>query len=123
MRYAVVALCLLPGLASPVYSQEVPRDAWSAHMESLVPSLFCKDDGYFRSCFRLSPSQCNESATRFTADCLAQYERRIPDVLRQPGDGNRWGQVVGSCAGVLFEAEHEESKILSDKCMDARQWQ
>ena len=119
----VLVLVALTLLSSGGYSQEVPRASWISHMESLFPAHMCREGQYFRDCFEVTASECNQSLTDLVSTCMQQYEDQIPEVLNQPQDGTKWGGIVGGCAGSLYDLDNKAAKKDTAKCNDPTAWQ
>ena len=119
----MAAIVILPALSATAWSQEVPKEQWLTAMETVVPSFFCGPEQYFRQCFQVSAAECEEAAASSTRVCLKRIEDQIPDILMQPGDGTFWGNRIGQCAGVSYEAVLSAKRISSAKCNDVSNWQ
>lgn len=117
----ILSISLL--FSTVVWSQEVPKDQWILAMQTAVPVHFCSAEQYFRQCFQVSASECEETAASGTRNCLRQVQDQIPDKLVQPRDGNFWGNQVGRCAGIAYEAALADKRISNPKCNDASSWQ
>jgi hypothetical protein len=70
-------------------------------MSTVLPTVFCQGGQYFRQCFDVSQSECEETAMSSTRICLQKYKDKIPDTLTQPKDGSYWGTIIGRCAGEI----------------------
>ena len=91
-------------------------------MEAALAASFCQSEAYYRQCFSISASQCEETAKSVTKVCLEKSDTDIPDPLEQPADGSRWGNIVGRCAGIEFEAAQAEAKQHTARCENAENW-
>jgi hypothetical protein len=89
--------------STSIMADEVSKDDWINGMSTAVPAYFCKADQYFRQCFKVTQTECEETALSTTRICLAENKDKIPARLRQPEDGTRWGTVIGGCAGTAYE--------------------
>jgi len=106
----------------PTQAETVDKKTWVDAMETALPAYFCKSDSYFRQCFSVSASQCEETASSVTRLCLAKSSAEIPDLLVQPTDGSHWGREVGRCAGIAYEAALIQNKVKSNLCANAENW-
>jgi len=91
-------------------------------MTSALPAAFCESKQYFRQCFSITATQCEETALSVTRICLNKYKSDLPDVLVQPKDGTHWGSIVGRCAGETYETVLIKKRINSQKCNDPGNW-
>jgi hypothetical protein len=123
-------LALLPaaGIATAAAAADpaprsIPREAWGDRMETVLPTLFCKPDFYFRKCFAISARECEELAASSTRVCLGKLLPKMPSELRLPEDGAKWGKTVGACAGEAFEtAVLKKKRSGIAKCDDPAAW-
>lgn len=49
-------------------------------------------------------------------------EKDLPEVLKQPEDGSKWGTTVGACVGRAYELKHLGRRVHSEKCDDPSKW-
>lgn len=104
------------------YSVNVGKNEWVESMETALPAAFCKKQMYFRQCFKVDAVECEEVAASVTRICLKKYKSDIPNPLKQPQDGTKWGTLVGRCAGGAYETSLVNEKINSKKCNDVNNW-
>jgi len=124
-RALVLALLIAAalGVRSLVSAKDtVTRAAWIDGMRTAIPDGFCKEGGYFRSCFAMTREECESIVSSATRVCLSNFDGEIPAALHQPADGQSWGQKVGECAGNAFEVTHAAQKVQSPKCNDPSAW-
>jgi hypothetical protein len=100
----------------------ITKAQWVEAMKTGLPVGFCKEGSYFRSCFRVSAEECEDTSLSATRVCLANLDDELPAVFHQPHDGQRWGQKVGGCAGSTYETAHKSKKIASEPCKDMTRW-
>jgi hypothetical protein len=110
-----LALSFFWGLAAGA-EVVVTKAQWVEGMRTGLPVAFCKEGSYFRSCFRVSAEQCEDTARSAIRVCLADAE--LPAVFHQPLDGETWGKKVGSCAGSAYEMTHVAERISSERCKE-----
>lgn len=101
----------------------LPRAQWLGEMGDLLPALFCQGGTYFRSCFETDAAACHKAASHATASCLEAHRDQIPEILRQPQDGQRWGEKIGTCAGTRYEEAFRSLRIDSESCNNPMEWQ
>ena len=103
-------------------ADEVSKEVWVDAMKSELPTVFCHSMHFFRQCFDINEDQCIETASLSTRICLHKYITQIPDVLKQPNDGARWGNIVGQCAGENFHATMSRKYKDTKECKDINHW-
>jgi len=103
-------------------ASEVSKEDWIARVRTSLPALFCAEGSYFRSCFTLTPQECEERAASTTRICLSDVQDQIPATLKLPDEGRKWGEKVGRCAGQAFEVSLLAKRIHSQKCDDPTAW-
>jgi hypothetical protein len=108
--------------STSIMANEVSKNDWINGMSTAVPAYFCKADQYFRQCFKVTQTECEETALSTTRICLAENKDKIPARLRQPEDGTRWGTVIGSCAGTAYEIALQKKRISNSKCNNPDSW-
>ena len=124
VKGAILLTCLSVVVSTSLHAQQVKKEQWIAHMRTIIPAYFCNsDDSYFRQCFKVNSLKCEEVAASTGRICLGDLESQIPAVLNQPEDGTFWGQKVGRCAGIAYEASLKGSRISNSKCNDISNWQ
>ena len=102
-------------LSTHSYSQEVSKDKWLEYMKEAVPATFCQAEQYFRQCFDIDGSGCIETARMAVDSCIAKEEMNLPDSLNAV-TGERWGNIIGSCAGGMYEQMRHGDKRINPKC-------
>lgn len=103
-------------------AQEIAKKQWIDHVSTALPIMMCEAGTYFRECFRVSQQKSMEIALSKTRICLKENSGKIPDSLRQPKDGARWGKIVGACAGERYEITLKEKRINSAQCNNPTNW-
>lgn len=116
-------LALAAAIPATVHAQEVPREQWLDAMTTSIPTYFCQSGQYFRECFGVSATECEDIALSGTRVCISQFENQIPEVLRHPVDVRAWGTRIGNCAGTSYEAALLDKRLSNPKCNDPRNWQ
>lgn len=90
-------------IASLAYAEPVPRAVWVESFKTGFANYICKSGEFFRECFNVTERECLEEALRATKTCLADKGPSLPDPIKLPEEGTKWGSVVGSCAGSAYE--------------------
>jgi len=90
-------------------------------MQSVLPSIFCKDKSYFRECFKVTARECEDEAIRVTRVCLQSKKTDIEANLKKDG-GKAWGEKVGECAGQAYEISLKDKRTDTPKCNDIANW-
>ncbi len=121
----IMKICCLASVlvAMPARAVEVPKEEWVSHMRSIIPTLFCGSEQYFRQCFDVTVEQCEETMESAARACINNLEAQIPEILVQPQDGNRWGNVIGQCVGASYEQVHKAQHTREAACLDPSNWQ
>ena len=83
---------------------------------------FCEEKTFFRKCFSISNELCEKTTKEGLESCLKQLETKLPEKLKQPDEGESWGQQFGACTGKFFETTLEKSKIESADCKNPDKW-
>ncbi len=107
-------LCLLA--AAPARAVEVAKADWIETMKTALPTAFCAESTPFRKCFKVTQEECEDAAASAVRICLKKFQSQIPDKLKQPGDGEKWGQKVGECSGNSYAAALNKKKVNSKEC-------
>ncbi len=121
MRQLVLS-AILATVSFPLFAVEVAKEDWLGSMKSALPVAFCQSQQYFRQCFEVTATECEDVAAASTRVCLKQFEDQIPNVLVQPKDGTHWGTKVGECAGKAYEATLSKKRISNSRCNDLNNW-
>jgi len=108
--------------STAAHSAEVSKEAWLDSMSTVLPTVFCQGNQYFRQCFDVSQAECEETAASATRVCLQKYKDKIPDTLIQPMDGNYWGTVIGRCAGEAYAITSQKKRISNQTLNDPNNW-
>lgn len=118
--FIAVSVAVVPVSAS---ASEISREDWMDSMSIALPAIFCQPEMYFRQCFDVTQTKCEETAVSVTRICLEKNKEKIPETLQQPQDGTSWGRVIGACAGESFELVLQKDRISNQKCDDPGNWQ
>ncbi|HEU4383780.1 MAG TPA: hypothetical protein VFR85_09790 [Anaeromyxobacteraceae bacterium] len=111
---ASALLCLLA--AAPARAQEVDKATWIETMKTALPTAFCAEGTPFRTCFQVTQEECEDAAASAVRLCLKKLQSQIPAKLKQPKDGEKWGQKVGECAGNSYTAALATKKLKTKEC-------
>ena len=113
---AILSACAVAQAAT------VDKKTWMDGMATAVPTLFCAPKQYFRQCFKVSAAECEDTSASAVRVCLNKNKDQIPDVLNQPEDGQRLGNIIGRCAGVTYEIALMKKRSSDPKCNDPNNW-
>jgi hypothetical protein len=122
MRWGILVVVLVFLIPASANSQEVSKEAWIESVSTALPTAFCRSDLYFRQCFDVSQTECEETAMSATRVCLQKYKNKIPNTLVQPKDGSYWGNIIGACAGEAYEITLQKKRISNKRCNDPNNW-
>jgi hypothetical protein len=111
---ATALACLLA--AAPPRALEVPKAEWIETMKTALPTAFCAEGTPFRACFEVTQEECEDAAASAARICLKKFQSRIPAKLKQPADGEKWGQKVGECAGTSYASALAKKKKNAKEC-------
>jgi hypothetical protein len=100
----------------------VPQAKFVADIQVSLPKLFCDEKTYFRKCFQISAEECATTANSAVADCAKDDHKRLPASFKQPEDGRKWGQAIGTCAGSKFEQTMVAKMVTSADCKNPEKW-
>jgi hypothetical protein len=117
--FVTIILLLFSGSAA---SQEIEKKQWIDSMSIVLPTKMCQSGQYFRECFSIPQTECEEVAHSATRICLKEKAEEMPSPLKQPEDGSHWGWIIGVCAGNGYEITLENSRIDSDRCNNPPNW-
>ncbi|MCG7965234.1 MAG: hypothetical protein JAY73_05930 [Candidatus Thiodiazotropha taylori] len=120
MKKTVLGALFIASL--PTHAQEVPKERWVNAMKTAIPAYFCQEAQYFRQCFNVTITECEEVAASATRICLNDLNAQFPNILVQPRDGTLWGNKVGTCAGTAYETSLIEKRISNKKCNNISNW-
>jgi hypothetical protein len=103
-----------------------PAIEWMDRMQSMIPSLFCKDKSYFRECFAVSQQECEQETIRVTRICLKSKEDELKTAFKNSATrevAEKWGGLIGECVGTAYEFSFKDKRSNNSKCSDANIWQ
>ena len=116
-----IGLLLLIGSTSAM-ANEISKDDWINGMSTALPAYLCKAEQYFRQCFNVTQTECEETTLSTTRICLAKNKEKIPNRLRQPEEGTHWGNIIGTCAGSAYAIALQNKRINNSKCNNPNNW-
>lgn len=122
IRWGILVVIFVLFTSIAANPEEVSKDVWIDRMSAALPTAFCQRDQYFRQCFDVSQTECEETAMSATRVCLQKYKDKIPNILVQPQDGAYWGRTIGSCAGEAYEMTLLKKRISNKRCNDPNNW-
>ncbi len=122
MRWCILFVIFVLLTSASANPEEVSKAVWIDRMFTGLPTAFCQRDQYFRQCFDVSQTECEETAMSASRVCLQKYKDQIPDIFIQPKDGTYWGRIIGSCAGEAYEMTLLKKRISNKRCNDPNNW-
>jgi hypothetical protein len=122
MRWGILVAILVLLISASANPVEISKETWIDSMSTALPTVFCQPDQYFRQCFDVSQTECEEIAMSATRVCLQKYKDEIPNTLIQPKDGAYWGRIIGSCAGEAYEMTLLKKRTSNKRCNDLNNW-
>jgi len=94
----------------------VPKAGYLAAAQERLPTTFCSEGTYFRSCFAITESECKIAISDATAMCFKKYDVEIPQRLAHPQETAGWGAKLGACVGATFETMLKGKLVSTEKC-------
>lgn len=116
----VAALVLIP---LQVQGSEIDKASWIDKTAEELPAAMCREENFYRTCFRVDEKQCMGMASKAVSKCLDKYRDDIPATLNEQRDGTRWGAKVASCSGANYEKKYVGKRIRNDSCAYNSDWQ
>lgn len=104
-----------------LHAQNISAEDWIKSVENGLPGYFCQEEQYFRQCFEISGSHCLETAREIVSNCIDKEKENFPDSFNKV-TGEQWGNIIGTCAGNLFEMKHSAEKSKNPKCYNPAHW-
>ena len=120
--YARIGLAAILSSCTFAQAATIEKKTWMDGMSTAIPTLFCAPSQYFRKCFAVSATECEETSASAVRVCLAKNKDQIPEVLNQPQDGQRLGNIIGQCAGINYEIALKKKRASDPKCNDPNNW-
>jgi hypothetical protein len=117
-----VGLFIILIASTSIAANEVSRDDWTNRLATAFPVYVCQANQYFRQCFNVTQTECEETALSAIRTCLAQNKDKIPTRISLPEEGTRLGTVIGACAGTAYEAVLQKKRISNSKCNNPENW-
>lgn len=80
----------------------------------LNPSLFCKPDGFFINCYKISENECSRYIFSTTAKCMNESTIDFTNIENY----KHMGEIIGRCVGEEFSSHFDNRYIKNEKCME-----
>ncbi len=103
-------------------AQIANKEVWIEEMSTVLPVAFCQSGSFYRQCFSVTAARCEEVAMSAARICLSKHKNEIPDSLRQPRDGEHWGNIVGNCTGTAYALTLSKEFSTADRCTNINSW-
>ncbi|MEO5358922.1 MAG: hypothetical protein H7843_00590 [Nitrospirota bacterium] len=112
----LVSILMFPATTTAQAGNAVAKENWTGQMSIVLPGIMCAENQYFRKCFNLNQTGCNNEATQAVKSCLTKYAAEIPTTL-SPRDGEHWGSKISGCVYETIKS-NLKTTIDSDECND-----
>ena len=110
-------LFLITLISAPLLADTtVPKSGYLAAAQERLPTTFCSEGTYFRSCFAITESECKIAISDATVTCSKKYDAEIPQRLTHPQETAGWGAKLGACVGAAFETTLKGKLVSTEKC-------
>jgi len=127
LRQVLIALFFIGILAAVANASEnkwmINKDQWIGDVLTDFPEKFCGSEQYFCQCYDVDQGKCKDIVIAACKGCLDKYKDSIPNILTQPADGRKWGQVISECVGSAYDAALKDKKKKNEKCDNVKSWQ
>lgn len=120
-KFPICALASLI-LCATAHSQTVQKHDWLDQMPTALPVAFCQPNTWYRQCFSVTAQRCEQVAASASRVCASKHSGDMPDVLQQPVDGRKWGEIIGNCAGTTYASTLQSEFLRTDKCSNSNNW-
>lgn len=102
-------------------NSEASGKKWIDMMAAMLPNKLCKNDPYFRGCFKTTEQECEIQAVQAVHTCLTSHQEAIKADFRTRGPdvrplGKTWGSKIGQCAATAYEFNLRDKAVNSAKC-------
>lgn len=85
-------------------------------IKSYLPIVLCKEKSYFRSCYKINETECNQLSENYVNECL----NTINVNFSNEDNYNNMGQIIKKCAGYKFEEAQKKKLNKTKECLN---WQ
>ena len=96
------------------------KDQFIDKFEPAMLQFFCAPKGFTVSCYDITEAQCLDVMKPALKGCIEKYRSEMPEKLDKES-GARVGELIGTCAGVVFENDLLKKHTRTDpapKCND-----
>ena len=100
MKHLILIIILILFLPSIVLSKPFPKSDWLKAVGKKLPTVLCKMEPFNKE----GTKMCLIYTKSFTRACIFYNYENIPDMLNQPKDGTKWGSILGTCVGKLYDS-------------------
>ncbi|MCS5710020.1 hypothetical protein [Candidatus Berkiella aquae] len=104
-----------PAASASSTNNLVNKKAWIENMQNNLPSLLCKKDQHFMTCFKITENECVDLNKLFVQACLNNVSLALPAELNSD-EATRWGSVIGQCTFDLYEKFMQSKKVSKPEC-------
>jgi len=99
MKHLILIIILFLFLPSIVLGNTLPKSDWLKAMGKKLPTHLCQMEPFNKE----GTKMCLIYTKSFTRACIFYNYEFIPDMLNQPKDGRKWGNILGTCVGKLYD--------------------
>ena len=100
MKHLILIIILFLFLPSIVLGNTLPKSDWLKAMGKKLPTHLCQMEPFNKE----GTKMCLIYTKSFTRVCIYYNYEFIPDMLSQPKDGKKWGGILGTCVGKLYDS-------------------
>ena len=91
-------------IPSVVLGNTLPKSVWLKLLSEKLPIVLCQMEPFTVE----ESKKCLIYTKSFTKVCIEYNEEFIPDMVKQPDDGRKWGGIIGRCVGKLYDSLQEK---------------
>ncbi|MBF0404707.1 hypothetical protein [Candidatus Magnetominusculus xianensis] len=116
LTFLYVSVLMFPAATTAQAGNALAKENWIGQMSVVLPGIMCAENQYFRKCFNLNQTGCNDEAAQAVKSCLTKHAAEIPAAL-SPRDGEHWGSKISGCVYETIKS-NLKTTIDSDECND-----
>jgi hypothetical protein len=122
-RMVLCGLLVLTPACKSDQTRDPSRQLWVDAMRRSLPSAFCGNDTFFRSCFQVDAAGCQTRIRDEMDRCLREQPELVPDHINVE-TGREAGQSLGACVGTGYQTKLAADGKFVDTpvCNDPTHW-
>lgn len=109
-----------PFKVKPAPSAKIPVKPWQKKVFPLLVNGVCEKQGYFVSCYKVSPKQCRLGAKIQLSSCQANMV--FPKRFKDDYQALQWSHKVGQCLGKRLEKKWHVHRRSKPACSNKEAW-